>query len=61
MPKLRGIETRGRGKTECLDKIRAIIAKEVPSLDKDFNNAMQFGQGQFLWLSAEYLQSDSDN
>lgn len=61
MPKLRGVETRGRGKSECLDKIHAILAKDVPTLEKDFSNAMQFGQGQFLWLSAEYLQANNSN
>ena len=56
MPKLRGIETRGRGRKDCLDVIQRIISDKAPALESDFGKALQFGQGQFLWLSADYLE-----
>lgn len=58
MPKLRGIETRGYSKTACLNPIRDIIAEAAPNLLDDYDNAMKFGQGQFLWLSADYLMKE---
>lgn len=56
MPKLRGIETRGRGRKDCLDVIQRIISDKASALESDFGKALQFGQGQFLWLSADYLE-----
>lgn len=56
MPKLRGIETRGRSRSECLDKIRAqIVEADYPILG-DFDLACKFGHGQFIWQSADYLR-----
>lgn len=58
MPKLRGIDTRGKSKTECLDKIRAQIVTGIDwgfNLDKDFDLACELGYGQFMWQSANYL------
>lgn len=59
MPKLRGIDTRGKSKTDCLDKIRALISKGVNNmpfnLEKDFDIACEMGYGQFIWQSANYL------
>lgn len=59
MPKLRGIDTRGKSKTECLDKIRGQIVAGIGSnsfnLDEDFDLACDLGYGQFIWQSANYL------
>lgn len=59
MPKLRGIDTRGRSKSECLDKIESLLVTGVNdepfSLADDFNLACQLGYGQFIWQSANYL------
>jgi len=59
MPKLRGIDTRGKSKTECLDKIRGQIVNGIGgnafNLDKDFDLACDLGYGQFIWQSANYL------
>jgi hypothetical protein len=63
MPKLRGIDTRGKSKTECLDKILAQINAGIEgnpfNLTEDFNLACELGYGQFIWQSANYLR-DSD-
>ena len=65
MPKLRGIDTRGKSKTECLDKIRdqitAGIAGESFNLAEDFDLACELGYGQFIWQSANYLKEDSNS
>ena len=61
MPKLRGIDTRGKSKTECLDKIRAQILKGINdqsfNLVEDFDIACDLGYGQFIWQSANYLNA----
>jgi hypothetical protein len=59
MPKLRGIDTRGKSKTECLDKIRGLIVVGIDgssfNLAHDFDIACELGYGQFIWQSANYL------
>jgi len=59
MPKLRGIDTRGKSKTECLDKIRGQIVTGIDgnpfNLADDFELACDLGYGQFIWQSANYL------
>jgi hypothetical protein len=59
MPKLRGIDTRGKSKTECLDNIRGQIIAGVNgrhfNLSEDFDLACELGYGQFIWQSANYL------
>ena len=60
MPKLRGIDTRGKSMTECLVKILALINVGVKggkpfNLAKDFELACELGYGQFIWQSANYL------
>jgi len=65
MPKLRGIDTRGKSMTECLEKIRDQINAGIGGnrfdLAEDFNLACELGYGQFIWQSANYLrQSDAD-
>lgn len=60
MPKLRGIDTRGDSKKECLDKIRALL--EDPgcrfNLSDDFDIACRLGYGQFIWCSANYIDAE---
>lgn len=59
MPKLRGIDTRGKSKTECLDRIRGQIITGIGgnsfNLADDFDLACELGYGQFIWQSANYL------
>ncbi|MDN6856788.1 chromosome partitioning protein ParA [Pseudomonas sp. CAN2814] len=64
MPKLRGIDTRGKSKTDCLDKIRHQLGTGIAgrpfNLTEDFDIACELGYGQFIWQSANYLNaSDS--
>ena len=54
MPKLRGIETRGKSKKECLEKISNQLKDYT--IVKDFEFACEFGYGQFIWNSAMYLE-----
>ncbi|MGE4285191.1 MAG: chromosome partitioning protein ParA [Phycisphaerae bacterium] len=64
MPKLRGIDTRGKSKTECLDKISAQINTGIGgnpfNLREDFEIACELGYGQFIWQSANYLQDKEE-
>lgn len=60
MPKLRGIDTRGKSKTECLDKILAQINAGIGgnpfNLVEDFDLSCELGHGQFIWQTANYLK-----
>lgn len=60
MPKLRGIDTVGKSKTECLDRIRAQFSSGIGGnsfdLTEDFDRACELGYGQFIWQSANYLK-----
>ncbi len=58
MPKLRGIETRGKSKSDCLDKIRTQLVNDDYTIVEDFDLACEFGYGQFIWCSANYLKDD---
>lgn len=58
MPKLRGIETRGKSKSDCLDKIRIQLVNDDYTIIDDFDLACEFGYGQFIWNSANYLKDD---
>lgn len=58
MPKLRGIETRGKSRSDCLDKIRTQLVNDEYNLIEDFDLACEFGYGQFIWSSANYLKDD---
>lgn len=65
MPKLRGIDTRGKSKTDCLDKILAQVNTGIGGnpfgLAEDFNLACELGYGQFIWQSANYLKEEFIN
>lgn len=58
MPKLRGIETRGKSRSDCLDKIRTQLVNDDYTIIEDFDLACEFGYGQFIWNSANYLKDD---
>lgn len=58
MPKLRGIETRGKSKSDCLDRIRTQLVNGDYTIIDDFDLACEFGYGQFIWNSANYLKDD---
>lgn len=65
MPKLRGIETRGESRN-CLNQIEQDIVGfkndgHALNIAKDFDNAIKFGDGQFLWVTSEYLNETSTN
>ena len=55
MPKLRGIETFGKARTECLDLIRKLLDDFNLNLSDDFHLAC-LGD-QFVWNSAKYLEA----
>jgi hypothetical protein len=61
MPKLRGIETRGKSKTECLDKIKDLLVRDNYKIVDDFDLACEFGYGQFMWNSANYIKGEDDS
>lgn len=55
MPKLRGIETRGKSYENCLVPIRGLLNDNGFNLNDDFDRACEMGYGQFMWSSAEYI------
>lgn len=59
MPKLRGIETTGDSKRNCLDPIRKQLdgADLGLQLSEDFDIACRVGHGAFIWNSARYLEN----
>lgn len=58
MPKLRGVETRGRAK-DSLDSIESLLENEgFVNLKDDFLIACEQGYGQFMWSSAKYIEKD---
>ena len=65
MPKLRGIETSGSSKTQCLDKIKTILTEGVFNkplgLISDFNLSCENPFGQFIWNSANYILDSEKN
>jgi len=60
MPKLRGIDTRGTTREDCLDPIGHLIDNEFSDLTEDFKLACEMGYGQFMWNSAEYISKGND-
>jgi len=58
MPKLRGIETTGQSKSECLDPIASLLANRDLGLQlsEDFELARSVGYA-FVWRSAKYLEA----
>lgn len=58
MPKLRGIETRGRASKNCLEPIQNLLDDEGFAIVEDFKHAREVGHGQFIWNSAYYLDNE---
>lgn len=62
IPKLRGIETDGETKTQCIDKIESVLfgssGKDglAPGLQADFERARKNAYETFIWNSAKYLE-----
>ena len=56
MPKLRGIETRGMARRNCLDPIAKIVDEKFPAVSEDFRAALENGSDSFMWRSAHYLK-----
>lgn len=61
MPKLRGIDTNGRTMDNCLQPIRTLLNENDFNLDEDFGHACEMGYGQFMWCSADYIETDSED
>ncbi|BAL83093.1 hypothetical protein SELR_13850 [Selenomonas ruminantium subsp. lactilytica TAM6421] len=59
MPKLRGIDTRGKSYDNCLSPIKGLLNEYKFNLENDFTRACEMGYGQFMWGSAEYIEDDN--
>jgi hypothetical protein len=60
MPKLRGIETRGKGRQSLQDIEDLLVNEGFDNLKDDFEIACEQGYGQFVWSSAKYLGDEED-
>lgn len=60
MPKLRGIETRGKSYENCLVPIKGLLNDNGFNLNDDFDRACEMGYGQFMWNSAEYIGNETE-
>lgn len=64
MPKLRGIETNGETKTQCIEIIEKVLFGTndrdglAPGLRADFDHAKSNAYEAFIWSSAEYLEME---
>ena len=58
MPKLRGIDTKGRSREDCLDMIKELLESYNFNLSDDFDVACRLGYGQFIWSSANYIDTE---
>ncbi len=58
MPKLRGIETRGKGRDHLQEIEDLLESKGFEKLKDDFEIACTQGYGQFIWSSAKYIETD---
>ncbi len=59
MPKLRGIDTDGSQRTDCLDVIKNILVEnKLTTIVSDYDNALSSVTGTFVWDSAKYLSED---
>lgn len=64
MPKLRGIETDGEMKTQCIGKIESVLfgmngkGGLAPGLQADFEHARKNAYETFIWSSANYLEME---
>ena len=60
MPKLKGLETEGLVRNECLEKINSKIETYANGIASDFDNSLNNPYGVFVWNSSEYLLDKSD-
>jgi len=60
MPKLKGLETEGIIRNECLKKISSKIESCANGIASDFDNSLNNPYGVFVWNSSEYLLDKSD-
>ena len=60
MPKLKGLETEGIIRNECLKKISSKIESCAYGIASDFDNSLNNPYGVFVWNSSEYLLDKSD-
>jgi hypothetical protein len=60
MPKLRGVETEGKSRKDCLTPIGNIISQKVSCLKVDYDKALKSPYGIFVWKSGEFLTQEID-
>ena len=60
MPKLRGIETRGKGEEKLREIEQTLEDAGFDKLKDDFEIACEQGYGQFMWSSAKYIEADEE-
>ena len=60
MPKLKGLETEGLVRNECLEKINSKIETYANGIASDFDNSLNNPYGVFVWNSSEYLLDKND-
>lgn len=58
MPKLRGLETSGDIRENCLNKIKEIIDISANGISRDFEVALENPYGVFVWSSSSYLEEE---
>lgn len=58
MPKLRGLETSGDIRENCLNKIKEIIDINANGISRDFEVALENPYGVFVWSSSSYLEEE---
>lgn len=62
MPKLRGIETRGSAREDCLDIIGHLLEDHgYYDLKEDFTRACEGSYGQFVWNNSTFLERQKDD
>jgi len=61
MPKLRGIETEGKVRKECLDEIKRVVDDKISELSADYSNALNAPYGVFMWKSGEFLEDKKES
>jgi hypothetical protein len=56
IPKVRGVDTSGSGKRDCLDPIQTTLANlGYDDVVEDFKRSCETGYGQFMWQSEAFL------
>ena len=60
MPKLKGLETEGLVRKECLEEISSKIKTYANGIASDFDNSLNNPYGVFVWNSSEYVLDKND-